>query len=125
MILEEVHKCIQTKKEYKGFANRQWGRHSIIIPGSKEDDIIANWMEQGLVFRWTTMMVNHHRCEEGKTIVGRNAVMFHFRNMNPVITKVQKRSQGNENHERWQLARFNQTKQMNIMLGYIIMRTLL
>lgn len=36
------------------------------------------------------MMVNHHRSEEGKIIVSRNAVMFRFGNIKHVTTKVQK-----------------------------------
>ena len=40
-----------------------------------------------------------------------------FKRMKPVITKIQKRSQGNFNHKVWMLARFNQFKQFNVMTG--------
>ena len=76
-------------------------------------------MEQNLGFRNPTIMVNTHRAEEGKSVVCRSCVMNTFHQMGPVITKIKKRNQGNIYQEKWQLARYNQTKQFMIMLGWL------
>lgn len=52
-------------------------------------------------------------------IVGRNAVMSALYCIQPTITRIKKRSQGNDIHDAWQTARYRQTKQINIMLGRI------
>ena len=65
------------------------------------------------------MMVNHSRRQEGKTIVGRNAVMFVFHRMRPTITRIKNPSQGNVYHAHWNVARWAQTKQINVMIGKI------
>ena len=41
------------------------GQPALVVPGSTEEAIIANWMEMNLGFRNTTAMVNVHRAEEG------------------------------------------------------------
>ena len=102
ILLKEVRKCVSEGRIYKGFTDRKWGKSSLLTSGSKEEHIIADWMEQGLGFRWTTMMVNHYRREVGLTIVGRNAVMYAFHRMKPTVTRIKKRSQGNVNHAAWQ-----------------------
>ena len=96
-----------------------WVRNSIISSHAKKEHIISYWMEQGLVFRWTTTMIKHYRREEGKPIVRRNAVMSAFHCMMPKTIMIKKRSQGNVNHEAWKKASYRQTKQANIMLGQI------
>ena len=91
----------------------------LILPGSVEEGLIADWMEAGLGFRHTTTMVNQHRREEGLRIVGRSCVMSTFDRMNPILTNIAKCCQGNSNNEGWRTARYNQTKQMMVMTGHI------
>ena len=79
------------------------------------EGIIADWMEAGLGFRFTTRMVNQHRMEEGRKIIGRSASTNHFDRMYPVLTKVSKCYQCNSNNIKWKQDRHNQCKQFLIM----------
>ena len=49
------------------------GRPMLIKPGSIED-LIVDWMEQGLSFHNTTIIVNEHQLDKGEIHVGRNDV---------------------------------------------------
>ena len=89
----------------------------LIKPGSVDESIVADWIEAGLVYRYTTIMVNQHRADEGREIIGRNAVMNAVKSMRPKIQKIQKRNQGNKNHKSWVKARYNQCLQFKIMLN--------
>jgi hypothetical protein len=126
-IIQSTVQCINNKVSYHGLTkrNESGGRPQIIQQGSVEEGIIAEWMEAGLGFRFTTLMVNQHRIDEGNYPIGRNAVMNHFDRMRPKITKIQKCCQANSNNEKWVLARFNQCKQYLIMFGKITLPTLM
>ena len=50
-VLKEVQICKRGSIVYRGYADRDWGRKSIILYRSKGERIIADWMEQGLGFR--------------------------------------------------------------------------
>ena len=76
-------------------------------------------------FRNTTIMVNHHRREEGRIPVGHNTVMNAFDRMQPLITKIEKRCQGDTNNDEWACARKNWSKQLLIMRGVITKEQLL
>ena len=71
-----------------------------------EEGIIDDWMEIGLDFWFTTLMMNQHRIGKGKISVGRNALMNKLYRMNPVIYKVKKCCQS----KRSAYARLNQCK---------------
>ena len=58
--------------------NRIKGRPPAILPSLVKEGAIADWMEEGLRFRFTSMMMNQHRSEEGLPILGRSAIMNHF-----------------------------------------------
>ena len=58
------------------------GRKTMIDKGTYEEAIIADWMEQGLGFRMTTLMVNQHRHEEGLIPVGRSCVIKNQNSIN-------------------------------------------
>ena len=75
-------------------------RPQIIQPGSVEEGITTEWMEGGLGFRFTTLMINQHRIGEGNYPVGCNAVMNHFDRMRLKITKMQKCCQANSDNEK-------------------------
>ena len=60
-ILIQCALCIKNKRPYLGqtLANeRLKGRTSLIEAGSVDEGIVADWMEAGLGFRYTTKMVN-------------------------------------------------------------------
>ena len=76
-------------------------------------------MEMNLGFRNTTVIVNTYRVEEGRQPVGRNAIMNAFGRMTPQVSVIAKIPQSNVNHDGWQRARKNQTKQLLVMLGGI------
>ena len=100
---------------------RKWnkGRPSVIEQGSHEEQLIADWMEENMGFRTTTILINHYRVEEGKIPVSRSAVMNAFDRMDPKINTIMKVCQGDTNNEAWALARKRQTKQLLIMQGVI------
>ena len=70
-------------------------------------------------------MVNQHRVEHGKMHIGISAIIFAFRRMNPLVTKIRKRTQASVNQTGWAEARYNQTKQYLVMLGDITKQDLL
>ena len=104
-VLRILQSCVTSMKNnlpYLGLTKRNEcpGRPHIILPGSIEEGIVADWMEAGLGFEFTTSMVNEHRTDEVILPVSRSAVMNHFDRMNPVITKVKKCCQANSNNEK-------------------------
>ena len=56
---------MKNRVSYHGLTKRNQcgGRPQIIQPGSIEEEIIAEWMESSLGFRFTTLMVNQHRID--------------------------------------------------------------
>ena len=73
-------------------------------------------MEQHCGFRMTTYIVNEHIRDKGNEEVYRFTVMAAFYRMQPLVTRIRKVQSGGYN-DNWIEARFNVTKQMNIMLG--------
>ena len=116
-VLEECLRCSLSGDVFDGRPRTRTGRPPLIDPWSEDEEIITDWIEQGLGFRYTTLMVNEHRTDLGRLHVSRSAVVYAFRWMAPVITNISKRMQGNTNNTAWLLARHNQTKQYMIMLG--------
>ena len=86
-ILENVSWYEKKGMKYDGkdsdFFNKK--RSDLIQPGSFEEELIADWMEQNLSFRNTLIMVNSHRVQEEKIPVGRNTLMHAFDRMVPLI----------------------------------------
>ena len=82
----------EQKIKYEGRDKKQYnyGRSAFISPGSKEESIIADWMEANFGFRNTLVMVNTHRVEERLQPVRRNAIMTAFDLMNPHVDKIYK-----------------------------------
>ena len=66
-MLMEVVRSKNSNREYiRRSCHYQYGQPSVIDRGSIEENIIADWMEQGMVFRNTTIMVNEYINDEGK-----------------------------------------------------------
>ena len=61
--LQEIMRCAAEGDEFNGKIEKKskQGRKIIILPGSFEELLIANWMEAHCGFRQTTVMVNEHR----------------------------------------------------------------
>ena len=64
-----------------GLLTEKRGGAPLIKSGSIEDHIIDDWMEAGLGFCQTTILVNKHCLDCGLIHVGRNCVMNAFRRM--------------------------------------------
>ena len=79
LVLLEITKYKQQHRFYTGFIERDnTGGPPKIKPGSIEDHIIADWIEAGLGFRQTTIMVNEYRMDCGLAHVGRNCIINSF-----------------------------------------------
>ena len=119
IILDDLETCrskgITYKCDHRRHTNQ--GRQTMIVPGSSDEGITADWMESNLGFRMTIIMVNQYRVEEGRVHVGCNAVMNVFDQMNPILTKTQKRCQGDSNNDACAKARKCQCKQLLFMRG--------
>ena len=86
----------QLNKPYDGRDMRRMNpeRPTVIEPGSVDEGLLADWMEDNHDFRQSTIFLNQHRTEEGRMPVERSAVMNAFDRMNPRISLVQKQVQG-------------------------------
>ena len=100
--------------------NKKLGRKIIILPGSIEEALIANWMEAHCGFHMTTSMVNEHWKQQDGIEVSRYTVMSAFYRLNPKVDVLSKVVSGG-NNENWIKASYNQCKQMKIMLGELSM----
>ena len=116
--LSKILECMVNAEPFDGTLGKSTGRPILINSGSTEEELIANWMEQHLGFRMTTMLVNEHRREEGKERVGVSAVMNAFYRLAPKITIIEKVQSGGLNAG-WMNASHNIAKQMQVMLGRI------
>jgi len=116
--LQEITKCMREGVIFDGSIEKEnkQGRKIIILPGSFEELLIANWMEAHCGFRFTTMMVNEHRRQQGDDDVSVYAVMAVFYRLKPKVDVIKKVQSGGHN-EKWIQASYNVTKQMKIMLG--------
>lgn len=116
--LDDIVSALKVGKEFDGtyIKHGNCGRKVVILPGSQDETLIANWMEQHCGFCMTTMLINEHRRENGEERVSRYAVMAAFYRLAPQIKVIQKVQSGG-NNEGWMNASYNVTKQMQIMLG--------
>jgi len=76
-VLQNVTTCYRNGNEYKGdkdieIDNVRETRK--IKTGSIEEELIANWMEDGIGFQLTTMLLNEHLKDEGQPEVGTKSV---------------------------------------------------
>ena len=94
---ESKHKNIPFDGRDKRECNT--GRPTLIQPGSSDEGLITDLMENNMGFIQTTVMLNEHHRGQGKHPVGRNAVMSAFDRMNPKIDRVQKVVQGGSSEE--------------------------
>ena len=75
-------------------------------------------MEKRIGLRYTTLLINFHRQENGENAVGRPTVNLAFRRLQPKTTKVQKIQQGIKNEGKWKEAR------STVLFCFIISRVL-
>ena len=117
--LREIMRCLRLGLPFDGnLHSDSMGRKVLINPGSVEETLIANWMEQHCGFRMTTMLVNEHRRQQGDERVSVWAVMSAFYRLKPKINLIEKVQSGGLNPA-WIQASYNISKQMQIMLGRI------
>ena len=112
-VLQNVTICFQNGNEYTGerdIDSIQFTKK--IKENSIEEELIATWMEEGLGFQLTTMLLNMHLNEQGLEEIGIKSVYNTFYCLNPVISRTNKKSQMPENLELWADARFNWVTQL-------------
>ena len=86
-----INKASERGIPYEGFTYQEGVGHSSLIKrGSKEEHIIADWMESGLGVPQTTVMVNEHRTDYGLPHVGKTCVRDKFHRMRPTLTKLKR-----------------------------------
>ena len=112
----EACKAKGTKYDGRDYRKNNRGRPTMIEPGSRDEALVADWLEENLGFRKTTEFLNQHRSDEGRLPVGRSAVMNCFNRMNPRIDLVQKVVQGGDSRD-WEGARERQWKRNEVKQG--------
>ena len=76
-------------------------------------------MENILVLRYTTHIINCHSHHNGFDAVCKSTVNIAFLRLQPKITRIHKIQQGTNNEGKWKEARQRQTKKWLIMLNRI------
>ena len=74
-------------------------------------------MENRLGLRYTTLLINFHRHQNGFDAVCKSTVNLAFLILQPKITKIQKIQQGTNNEGKWKEVRRRQTKQWLFMIN--------
>ena len=113
-----VNKCKEMEQEYT--RNNNVTRHlnpPQLLSNLDELNILADLMENRLGLRYTTLLINCHRHQNGFDAVCRSTVNIAFLRLQPKITRIQKIQQGTKNEGKWKEARQRQTKQQLIMLN--------
>lgn len=106
---------------YDGKIKHNGGRPFEIKPGSDEETMVADCMEQGFSFEDTACFINEDREERGElfNFVGVNAVRGAFNRMQKKVNSIFKRSQGSDDPASdWCRARYNWTEQLRVRLGF-------
>ena len=72
-------RCLELGIEYIGDKEKDYIERNTrkLKPGSIDEQLVANWMEDGLGFRRTTMLLNVHRKEQGLLEIGKNLCVMH------------------------------------------------
>lgn len=124
-VLQNVTACYKKGIEYTGVNKIEQVRDTKKIQeNSIDEELIATWMEDGLGFRLTTMFVNEHRQQEDREEVSVKSIFNAFCQMNPLITRIDKKPQQPENHQIWAEARYNWVTQLLIRTNSIAMDNL-
>ena len=74
-------------------------------------------MENRLGLRYTTLLINFHRHQNGFNAVCKSTVNLAFLRLQPKITRIQKIQYGTKNEGKCKEARQRKTKQWLIMLN--------
>ena len=115
-VLNDVTDCLARGLEYDGsreqIDNVRESRK--LKAGSLDEQLIANWMEDGLGFRLTTMLLNSHRQQQGLPLVGLKSVYNAIHRMSPRFSRIEKKPQTAENLDLWSEARMNWVSQLLI-----------
>ena len=74
-------------------------------------------MENRLGLRYTTLLINYHRHQNGFDAFFKSTVNLAFLRLQPKITRIQRIQQGTKNEGKQKEARQRQTKQWLIMIN--------
>ena len=108
-VLNDVTACLEEGLEYDG------SRKQIDVvretrklkAGSLDEQLIADWMEDGLGYRLTTMLLNSHRQQQGLPLVGLKSIYNAINRLSPRFSRIDKKPQTAENLDLWSEARMN------------------
>lgn len=101
------------------------GQLRLVLPSSSEEGITTDWTETNMGFHQITIMVNHHRRDEGRGHVRQSTTMNTSNCMPPKLSKIIKTCQGDNKNNAWILAPCNHYKQNLIIRGLISRQKLL
>jgi hypothetical protein len=92
-----------------------------IKPFSTEEEMVTRYLEQGVSLGMTAQLTNNffESTNKEKTVT-KSSIWRMMKRLDPVITKIRKKPQSNENHEIWKLARFNWVTQLLTRMGLYI-----
>ena len=106
-ILIQEHLRLPYDGKEKRWRNK--GRPVVTIPGSVDEGLLADWMEDNHGFHQTTIFLNQYRMEERMMPVGRSVVISAFDRMNTKINLATKQVQ-EESSDAWTGVHKKQTK---------------
>ena len=99
------------EQEYTG---NNFTRHlnpPYLLSNFDELNILAGFMGNRLGLRYTTLLINYQRHQNGFYAVCKSTVNLAFLILQPKITRIQKIQQGTKNDGKWKEARQFQKKQ--------------
>ena len=98
-VLNDVTDCLDRGIEYNG-KRQQFdilrGTRKLKL-GSLDEQLIADWIEDGLGFRLTTMLLNSHSQQQGLTLVGQKSVYNAINQLSPRFSRIEKKPQPADN----------------------------
>ena len=98
-VLKDVTDCLKKGLEY----DRERQQYDEVREtrklkvGSLDEQLIPNWIEDGLGFRQTTMLLNSHHQQQGLPLVGQKSVYNAINWLSPKILKDRKKPQTADN----------------------------
>ena len=118
-VLENVVYCAKQNLIYNGARNSKTIRASrLIAPGSEDEQLVADSMEDGFGIRQTTARVNALRTARGDMHVGCSCVYATYMKLQPDIKPIKAIKQGsNDPTSPWAKARLGLVVQLLIRLG--------
>ena len=98
-VLERVEECARRGERYdgkrRGAEIEERPERRNIKAGSMDEQLVGDWIEQGLSLTKTTRNLNQHREDEGRggDVAGRSMVYTCYKSLDPQVTLIEARKQ--------------------------------